>query len=153
MKFTKIPEAPFIEAKQELQRKVYRLWKRQVEQLEATDLNCLTPTELAATMDATTQMWREMEKTGWHDDVWEGDKSVKAVKITLKGRALTAAVESGLIRRKLSGDIPMRKFERFWALFSPWLSTDAEQGDDLYQMVKAPADSAADDEKQEVTPE
>lgn len=69
MKFTKIPEAPFIEAKQELQRKVYRLWKRQVEQLEATDLSCLTPTELAAAMDATTQMWREMEKTGWYDNI------------------------------------------------------------------------------------
>lgn len=83
----------------------------------------------------------------------KGSENMKAVKITIKGRALTAAVESGLIRRKLSGDIPMRKFERFWALFSPWLSTDAEQGDDLYQMVEAPADSAADDEKQEVTPE
>lgn len=78
---------------------------------------------------------------------------MKAVKITLKGCALMAAVESGLIRRKLSGGIPIRKFERFWALFSPWLSTDAGQGDDLYQMVEAPADSAADDEKQEVTPE
>lgn len=70
---------------------------------------------------------------------------MKAVKITLKGRALTAAVDSGLIRRKLSGGIPMRKFERFWALFSPWLSTETEQGDDLYQMVEAPADSAAAD--------
>ncbi len=72
---------------------------------------------------------------------------MKAVKITLKGRALTAAVESGLIRRKLSGGIPMRKFERFWTLFSPWLSAETEQGDDLCQMVEAPADSAADEEK------
>lgn len=67
MKFSKIPINT--EERAELQRRVYRLWKRQVEQLEATDLNRLTPTELAATMDATTQMWREMEKTGWYDDV------------------------------------------------------------------------------------
>ena len=67
MKFTKIPINT--EERAELQRRVYRLWKRQVEQLERIDLNCLTPTELAATMDATTQMWREMEKTGWYDDV------------------------------------------------------------------------------------
>jgi len=67
MKFTKIPINT--EERAELQRRVYCLWKRQVEQLERIDLNCLTPTELAATMDATTQMWREMEKTGWYDDV------------------------------------------------------------------------------------
>ena len=151
MKFTKIPINT--EERAELQRRVYCLWKQQVESLEKINFSKLTPMELAATMDATTQMWREMEKTGWYDDVDGRGENMKAVKITLKGRALTAAVESGLIRRKLSGDIPMRKFERFWALFSPWLSTDAEQGDELYQMVEAPADSAADDEKQEVTPE
>ena len=67
MKFTKIPINT--EERAELQRRVYCLWKRQVEQLEATDLSCLTPTELAAIMDATTQMWREMEKTGWYDDI------------------------------------------------------------------------------------
>lgn len=67
MKFSKIPINT--EERAELQRRVYCLWKRQVEQLERIDLNCLTPTELAATMDATTQMWREMEKTGWYDDV------------------------------------------------------------------------------------
>lgn len=67
MKFSKIPINT--EERAELQRRVYRLWKRQVEQLEATDLSCLTPTELAATMDATTQMWREMEKTGWYDNI------------------------------------------------------------------------------------
>lgn len=67
MKFTKIPINT--EERAELQRRVYCLWKRQVEQMERIDLNCLTPTELAATMDATTQMWREMEKTGWYDDV------------------------------------------------------------------------------------
>lgn len=67
MKFTKIPINT--EERAELQRRVYCLWKRQVEQLERIDLNCLTPTELAATMDATTQMWREMEKTGWYDDI------------------------------------------------------------------------------------
>lgn len=67
MKFTKIPINT--EERAELQRRVYCLWKRQVEQLERIDLNCLAPTELAATMDATTQMWREMEKTGWYDDV------------------------------------------------------------------------------------
>ena len=69
MKFTKIPEAPVIEAKRKLQVKVYQLWKQQVEQLERIDLNRLTPTELAAAMNATTQMWREMEKTGWYDDI------------------------------------------------------------------------------------
>lgn len=67
MKFSKIPINT--DERAELQRRVYRLWKRQVEQLEETDLSCLTPTELAATMDATTQMWREMEKTGWYDDI------------------------------------------------------------------------------------
>lgn len=67
MKFSKIPINT--EERAELQRRVYCLWKRQVEQLERIDLNCLTPTELAATMDATTQMWREMEKTGWYDDI------------------------------------------------------------------------------------
>lgn len=67
MKFSKIPINT--EERAELQRRVYLLWKRQVEQLEATDLSCLTPTELAAVMDATTQMWREMEKTGWYDDI------------------------------------------------------------------------------------
>ena len=67
MKFTKIPINT--EERAELQRRVYCLWKQQVEQLERIDLDCLTPTELAATMDATTQMWREMEKTGWYDDV------------------------------------------------------------------------------------
>lgn len=67
MKFTKIPINT--EKRAELQRRVYCLWKRQVEQLERIDLNCLTPTELAATMDATTQMWREMEKTGWYNDI------------------------------------------------------------------------------------
>lgn len=69
MKFTKIPEAPAIEAKRELQVKVYRLWKRQIESLEKVNFDNLFPTELAATMDATTQMWREMEKTGWYDDI------------------------------------------------------------------------------------
>ena len=67
MKSTKIPINT--EERAELQRRVYCLWERQVEQLEATDLDCLTPTELAATMDAATQMWREMEKTGWYDDI------------------------------------------------------------------------------------
>ena len=67
MKFSKIPINT--EERAELQRRVYCLWKRQVEQLERIDLNCLTPTELAATMDATTQMWREMEKTGWYDNI------------------------------------------------------------------------------------
>lgn len=67
MKFSKIPINT--EERAELQRRVYCLWKRQVEQLERIDLNCLTPTELAAIMDATTQMWREMEKTGWYDDI------------------------------------------------------------------------------------
>lgn len=69
MKFTKIPEAPAIEAKRELQVKVYRLWKRQIESLEKVNFDNLFPTELAAVMEATTQMWREMEKTGWYDDI------------------------------------------------------------------------------------
>ncbi len=69
MKFTKTPEAPAIEAKRELQVKVYRLWKRQIESLEKVNFDNLFPTELAAVMEATTQMWREMEKTGWYDDI------------------------------------------------------------------------------------
>lgn len=67
MKFTKIPINT--EERAELQRRVYCLWKQQVESLEKINFSKLTPTELAATMDATTQMWREMEKTGWYDDI------------------------------------------------------------------------------------
>lgn len=57
----------------------------------------------------------------------ENMEETQIIKITLKGRAFGAALDAGLVRPNIFGGIPLYKFERFWELFSPWLSEYADE--------------------------
>lgn len=64
-------------------------------------------------------------------------------KITLKGKALVLAVDSGLIKKNILGRCDITPFLRFWDGFLPLLKETLDEGEDINYMLCNHGDDSA----------
>ena len=57
--------------------------------------------------------------------------------ITLKGRALSAAMDCGFVRSGIFARRDLRAFEQFWEKLSPWLGQTQDQAPDVAGVISS----------------